>query len=47
MRLHHKMNRCLLPPNYPGMEMLADEQATFVAKYLKPLFNDNNIRTKY
>lgn len=35
-----------VPPNYPGMEMLADEQATFVAKYLKPLFNDNNIRTK-
>ncbi|WP_461198465.1 glycoside hydrolase family 30 protein [Enterococcus sp. N249-2] len=35
-----------LPPHYPGMEMLADEQATFVAEYLKPTFENNNINVK-
>lgn len=35
-----------LPPHYPGMEMLANEQATFVAEHLKPLFKHNNIQTK-
>lgn len=35
-----------LPPHYPGMEMLADEQVTFVAEHLKPLFEKSGIETK-
>ncbi|MDE1549698.1 glycoside hydrolase family 30 protein [Jeotgalibaca caeni] len=35
-----------LPPHYPGMEMLAHEQADFAKNYLKPAFVKNNLTTK-
>lgn len=35
-----------VPSNYPGMEMLAHEEADFVKNYLKPAFIENFIDTK-
>lgn len=35
-----------VPSNYPGMEMLAHEEADFVKNYLKPAFTENLIDTK-
>lgn len=35
-----------VPSNYPGMEMLAHEQADFVKNYLKPALEEENLETK-
>lgn len=35
-----------VPKNYPGMEMLAQEQVTFVQKFLKPAFKEAGLETK-
>lgn len=35
-----------VPSNYPGMEMLANEQIDFVKNYLKPALKDKEIATK-
>lgn len=35
-----------VPPHYPGMEMLAHEQADFVKNYLRPAFEEAKLSTK-